>query len=238
MRVRKLAVIAVVVIALLLVADIGLRALAESKTADAVADEMDAAVKPDVSIQGFPFLLGVVRGHYPRVVVTQNRVDLPEVAGVRAVLTMDEVELAFFDAITGDVSQLTAEAATLDVRVPLDSIVAAVGRPGVELRSGQNGTLLVLATMNVQGENVQVVGTASVTVSDQGLVLGVDSFTPAGLSMSAAATELAATLASELAVAVPLDGLPFQITGATATVDGTDLLLTVTTGGFMFADLR
>ena len=233
---RKLVIILVAVVVALLVIDVGLRAYAESRTADGIAEELHAPVKPDVSIEGFPFLLGVVRGHYPEVVVTQIRVDMPAVAGVRAVLSLHDVDLTITDAISRDVTAMTAESADLQVRVPLSSLAAAIGRPNLSFGAGQNGTLQISATIIADGRNVPIVGTGTVTVSDQQLTIGVEQFTAVG-AMPAAANEAAATLASELSVSIPLTGLPFEITGATGVVDGSDLLLTVTTGGFMFADL-
>ncbi len=155
---------------------------------------------------------------------------------MRAVLTLHEVDLSITDAISGTVSAMAAESAELQVRVPLTSLAAAVGRPNLRLGAAPNGTLQMSATINVDGRNVPIVGTTSVTVSDQQLTIGVEQFTAAG-DLPAAANEAAATLASELSVDIPLTGLPFQVTGATGVVDGSDLLLTVSTDGFVIADL-
>ena len=72
---RKLLITLVVLAVLLVAADFGLRAYAESRTADAVQTELGTSARPDVSIEGFPFLVNAVRGEYPQVVVTAANID-------------------------------------------------------------------------------------------------------------------------------------------------------------------
>ena len=72
-RVRKLLIGLVMLAALLVAADFGARAYAESRAATAVQTESRLATTPDVSIEGFPFLLHAATGEYPQVIVTASR---------------------------------------------------------------------------------------------------------------------------------------------------------------------
>ena len=106
---RKFLIALIVLAALLLAADFGARAYAESRTADAVQAQLSLTAAPDVSIEGFPFLYHAVRGEYPQVIMTSSNIDNGPLPGIRAVLTLSQVTLPLRDAVSGDTSQLAAQ---------------------------------------------------------------------------------------------------------------------------------
>jgi hypothetical protein len=236
--VRKFVVTLIVLAVLLVAADFGLRAYAESKTADAVATELETKAVPDVSIEGFPFIYHAIRGQYPQVIITATNLDDGLLPGISAVLTLSQVTEPLRDALAGDTSQLAAQATNLQVRVPLAALSAALDQPGLTLSAAPDGSLAVSTAVSVLGRQIPVTGTAKITVSNDTLTLAVGSLTAAGVDVTALATAAANTLASTLTKTFSLAGLPFSVTDAAVEVSGSDVVLTATTGPVKLADLK
>ena len=235
---RKFLVTLIVLAVLLVAADFGTRAYAEYRTAAAVQTELGTTAVPDVSIEGFPFLLHAVRGVYPQVIITAAGIDNGLLPGVRAVLNLSQVTLPLGDALSGNTSQLAAQAATLQVLVPLTSLSAALGQPDLTLAAGLDGSLAVTTSVSVAGQRIPLEGTATITVADDTLTLAVGSLAAAGIDLTQIATTAADALAGGLARSFPLTGLPFSVTEANVSVAGGDVVLTAETGPVQIADLK
>lgn len=235
--VRKLVIVLVILVALLVAADFGSRAFAESRAATAVQGELGTARTPDVSIEGFPFLLHAVRGEYPQVIVTATDVS-PELPGTRAVATLSAVALPLREVINQDTSSMTARSTRLQLLVPITSLSDALGRPDVTLSAGPDGSLAVSATVSVAGLQVPLTGIASVTVSANTLTVATKSLSAAGVDVTPAVTAAADALAGGSSRSFTLSGLPFTITGAEVSVASGDVVITGSTGPVSLAQLR
>jgi len=230
-------VILLVLAALLVAADFGARVYAESRTADAVQAELGTATAPDVSIEGFPFLLHAVRGEYPQVIVTAADINNTLLPGIRAVLALSTVTLPPRDALSGNSSNLTAQSTSLQVLIPLSSLAAAL-QNDLTLSAAPDGSLAVSTTVTVAGQPFAVTGTATITVADDTLTLSVGSLTAAGIDLTPVVQAAANALAAGLSRSFALTGLPFTVTQANVTVSGTDVVVTATTGPVRLADLK
>jgi len=237
-RVRKLVITVIILLALLVAADFGARAYAESRTADAIKAEVGTDVTPDVSIEGFPFLWHAVQGTYPQVVISATTTSADSIPGVRAVAELETVNLPLRDALAGSAANLTAQSANVRALIPLDSLAAALGRPDLTLSAGPDGGIVAAATLDVLGESIPVTGAATVSITNGRLMLTVEHLSAAGIDLTPVASAAADVLAGQLSTSLSLAGLPFAITDAAAAVRGTDLVLTVTTGAFRLSQLR
>jgi len=235
--VRKLVVTLVVLAVLLVAADFGLRAYAESRTADAVQTQLGTTTVPDVSIEGFPFLWHAARGEYPQVIITAATIDNGLLPGIRAVLDLSQVTLPLRDALAGDTSHLAAAGTTLQVLIPLTSLSAALG-PTLTLAAAPDGSLAVSTTVSVAGRQIPVTGTAAITVANDTLTVAVGSLTAAGVDLTPLISSAAAALAVSLSRSFPLTGLPFTVTQAAVSVSGGDVVLSAGTGPIALADLK
>ncbi len=235
---RKLLIGLVIVAALLVAADFGARAYAESRAATAVQAELQMLTTPDVSIEGFPFLWHAATGEYPQVIITASQVDNTALPGIRAVAGLARVAVPPGDLIDQDTSALTAQSTRLQALIPLSSLADALGQPGLTLSATADEALAVTATVPLLGQQVPVTGTAVVTVTGDTLTIGIRSLTAAGLDVSPALTAAADSFAGGLSRSFPLTGLPVRITAADVTVQGSDLVLTATTGPVALADLQ
>ena len=238
MRVRKLVITLIVLLVLLVAADFGARAYAESRTADAIKAEVGTDVTPDVSIEGFPFLWHAVRGSYPQVVISASTTSADAIPGVRAVADLETVDLPLRDALAGNASNLTAQSANVRALIPLDSLAAAVGQPDLTLSAGPDGGIIAAATLTVLGQSIPLTGAATISITNGRLILTVAHLSAAGIDLTPVAAAAADVLAGQLSTSLSLAGLPFAITDAVAAVRGNDLVLTVTTGAFRLSQLR
>ena len=238
MWVRKLVITVIILLALLVAADFGARAYAESRTADAIKAEVGTDVTPDVSIEGFPFLWHAVQGTYPQVVISATTTSADSIPGVRAVAELETVNLPLRDALAGSAANLTAQSANVRALIPLDSLAAALGRPDLTLSAGPDGGIVAAATLDVLGESIPVTGAATVSITNGRLMLTVEHLSAAGIDLTPVASAAADVLAGQLSTSLSLAGLPFAITDAVAAVRGTDLVLTVTTGAFRLSQLK
>lgn len=236
-RVRKFLVILLVLAGLLVAADFGARVYAESRTASAVQAELGTTTEPDVSIEGFPFVLHAVQGEYPQVVITAANIDNTLLPGIRAVATLATVTLPLRDALAGDTSNLAAQSTSLQVLIPLSSLAAAL-QNDLTLSAAPDGSLAVSTTLTVAGQPFVVTGTATLTVADDTLTISVGSLTAAGIDLTPVAAAAANALAVGLSRSFALTGLPFTVTDANVTVSGADIVVTAHTGPVHVADLN
>ncbi len=235
---RKFAVVLVVLAVLLVAGDFAARAYAESRAATAVQLELATATTPDVSIEGFPFLLHAVQGRYPQVIVTAADVDNATLPGIRAIADLSGVALPLQDVINEDTSGLTAESTRLQALVPLASLSDALGQPDLTLSAAPDGSVAVNTSVTIAGRRIPLTGTAAVTVTDNTLTIAVRSLTAAGLDVTPVITAAADALVGGLSRSFPLTGLPFTITSADVAVVGGDVVLTATTGPVTLTQLR
>ena len=235
---RKLVITVIVLLVLLVAADFGARAYAESRTAVAISSEVGTDITPDVSIEGFPFLWHAIQGNYPQVVISASTASADAIPGVRAVAELQTVDLPLRDALAGNTSNLTAQSANVRALIPLDSLAAAVGRPDLTLSAGPDGGIVAAATLTIAGQSIPLAGAATISITNGTLMLTVAHLSAAGIDLTPVAAAAADVLAGQLSTSLSLAGLPFAITDAVAAVRGNDLVLTVTTGAFRLSQLR
>ncbi len=235
---RKFVITLIVLAVLLVAADFGLRAYAESRTATAVQTELGTAAVPDVSIEGFPFMLHAVQGEYPQVIITAANIDNSLLPGIRAQLDLSQVTLPLQDALSGNTSQLAAQSTMLQVLIPLSSLSAALNQPNLSLSAAPDGSLAVSTSVTVAGQQIPLTGTASITVANDTLTLSVGSLAAAGIDLTPIISAAANALAGGLSTSFPLTGLPFSVTAANVSVVGGDVVVTATTGSVLLSDLK
>ncbi len=234
---RKFLITLIVLAVLLVAADFGARAYAESQTATAVQQELGTTAVPDVSIEGFPFLFHAVRGEYPQVIITATNIDNGLLPGIRAQLNLAQVTLPARDALAGDTSHLAAQSSTLQVLVPLSSLTNALNQPNLTLSAAPDGSLSVTTTVTVAGKQIPLTGTATITVENDALTLAVGSLKAAGLDLTPVISAAAGALAGGLSRTFPLTGLPFTITQADVSVVGGDVVVTASTGPVLLSQI-
>ena len=126
---RRLVIALLVLIGVLLVADFGAAALAESAVSRQMRAQLALADDPSVRINGFPFLTQAVAGEYRSVDVDAQRISLGQLRelGVRAQLRDVEAPLPML--LGSGEKTLQVRAAEGTVRIPANDVQRLV--PGV-----------------------------------------------------------------------------------------------------------
>ncbi len=245
--VRKLIGTIVVLLALLVAADFGGRALAQSKAQTAIANTASQIADPDVTVHGFPFLTQAIGGSYRQITVASTNVSAGRLAGVRAQLDLFDVTLPLSDALSGTLDQLTAGRGTLTAEIPAASLATVLGRPGLTVGgtgSGPGGglgngpgndTVRIGTTVAVAGTVLAVTIDVAVSVSNGVLHLVASPSSVGGVAVPA---DIVQKIGNELTVDLPLTGLPFPLQNATVTAKDGSLDLFATATAISAADLH
>ena len=228
---RKLLIFLVVLAILLVGADFGARYLATQKLGDALQSRLGVSQPPEVDIAGFPFLRQAVRGEYGDVSAALPSETVGPLSDVGITVDLINLRLPLSDAISGSVDRLTAASGRIGLTVPTASIAAAVGLPGLTI-TGQDGDLVLSATVTVLGQQFPVTARLDAVVDDAVLSLRSGEVGGAGITLPA---EVTGTLAALVDLTVPLDELPFRVTSGSVTVDGADVVVDATTSALDLA---
>jgi len=139
---RRIAVFIGVLVVLAVVADAGLRVLAENRAADQIETSLELNETPEVSLGGWPFVVQFIRGRFPSVIVSA------EAVGTGA-LRLSEVELELERvrvSLLSDKRSVRARSGMGTAAISERALNAALDRTGVEARvemSGEDVTVIV-----------------------------------------------------------------------------------------------
>lgn len=220
---RKLVVTLVVLALLAIGLDRGGVLVAERIAADSLQQSQGLSERPEVDIDGIPFLDQLVEGRYERVDVTLREVPLTgDADAVTSALRLARLDVTLRRVETSrDFTRIDVGRARADALLSL----ADLGRLlGLELVVDGDGRLRASRTFTVLGEEVE----PSITI-EPAIVDGALSLSEFTLDGAAEATGvLTSALAEILGVAVPLQGIPFDVRleGLRVEDDGLHLVLT------------
>lgn len=172
--------------------------VAEAKVASTFQQKYDLATKPDVSINGFPFLTQAISGTYGDVRINARDVPVQEIGKVDVKLRAEQLELPLNDAISGNVSRVPVGHATATLSAPFSAVAARVAQDvgenavkGVKVTSLGGNKVQVTVTREVLGVAIPISAQIDITATG-----GKVSF--AILKLSAAGIEVPAAIKSEL----------------------------------------
>src|SRR4051812_18411291 len=209
---RRLAFVAVLLLGILAVADRVAALGAERVVAERIQEEQSLAVRPDVSIGGFPFLTQMIGGRYDDVTVSVHdlRRGRLDVDTVRAHLT--GVHVPFEDVVRQRVSHVRVEAATAEIVLTYADVNALLRPGGFELSPAGAGEVHVTARAAAGGNEVKAGADVPMAVSGDAVVVD---------------TRLGAVLQ------IPLPQMPFgiELKSVRATEDG--IVVTCTAEGLV-----
>ncbi|MGF7233590.1 MAG: LmeA family phospholipid-binding protein [Frankia sp.] len=225
---RRVLIAIVVVLVLLVAADrISVHVLAGQIATRAQRAEA-LPTRPDVSIDGFPFLTQVVSGKYHDVKVTVRgfQQNGPRVESIKADLKGVHVPLS--DGLRGTVLQVPVDRVTASVHVTFTDINAYLATQNqVAKVSGAGSLVRITGPVTILGTSYSLAGNAAL-----GLIGDTVTLTPTAVSQAVGALlppGLREAAIGRLTVKLPVTGLPFNLHLTSARVDGDGL--TVTAGG-------
>jgi LmeA-like phospholipid-binding len=186
------------------------------KVAEQVANQKATSEKPDVTIQGFPFLTQVSRGHYDEI-----KIELANFAGPAG--NNRTVKMKLLDVRAKDVAapletirsgngNIVAGTVTGIGEIDYPQLVELIGQPGVKL-AAKDGKLTGSAPVQVLGQTVNVTGTAELTVKSGNVVqVRFSNVSAAGLPDNPLVKGLINSYVNKLAFDLKVPALPLKLT--------------------------
>lgn len=227
---RRLAILAAVLLAVLAVADRIAVRVAQDQIAQRLVETGGLrGGSVEVSIHGFPFLTQVARGRYADIEVQASGVALQDLQDVDLTARLLGVQLSLSDLRGGNRPDIPVESATGHLTIPYAELerraLEAGGAQGLSALSlSRAGDQVALgATATVLGVQVQGTALAQLTFADGVPQLVIDTVDLAGFVVSQAAVDaLVVVVNSVLRLALDLPSLPYglELTSAVATADG------------------
>jgi LmeA-like phospholipid-binding len=184
------------------------------RVAQQLADQKAHADRPDVTIEGVPFLTQVVAGRYREIKILLRNFSGP--AGNDKTIRMPLLDVrakdvrAPLDTLRTRRGAIVATRVTGTGTVDYATVAALVGQPGVKLGE-KDGKLAVTAPLKVLNQTVTVAGTAALTVHDNIVSLHFDQVTAQDLPSVGLLQDALNSYARRLSVDFRVPALPFKL---------------------------
>ena len=205
---RRLGLVLVLLVGLLALADRLGAFAAERVVAMRIQEDQHLAVRPDVSIKGFPFLTQLVGGHYEHVDVTVHDLQRGSLHVSKAVAHMYGADVSFDAVVHQHVDRIVVDRATGEIDLDYPDVNRMLAGKHLRLSRGSGGRVHVTATA----------GSASVD---------------ADFPLTVRGSSLDIALPGGISVQIPLPGMPFGITLKSATATGEGIVVRCATSGFV-----
>ena len=209
---RRLVLTLVVFVGLLALADRAGAFAAQRVVAERIQQDESLAVRPTVSITGFPFLTQLVEGHYNQVDVSVRHLRRGALTISRVVAHLSDVDVPFGDVIHQHIKRITVSRATAEVDLDFSDINTMLGTKHLRMSDGRDGHVHVAASVSVGSTGVHVDGDFPLTVQGSTLVVAL----PAARS-----------------VQIPLPSLPFGVKLLSARADNGGIVVRCSTSTFV-----
>jgi hypothetical protein len=191
--------------------------IAEDQVARVVADRAGLAGAPDLEFRGFPFLTQAVSGRYEDVRVALTGADLGQPEGARADVSLQGVQVALSDVLSGSVREVPVERVDGTATLSYDLLADQLD-PGTTVTRDGDG-LRVQRTVEVAGVSVPLAATGTVSLDGDTVVVDVDRASSAGVDVPG---YLVDQVGDALDLRYRIPPLPFglQVTGVAPADDG------------------
>ena len=211
-------VLLVLVAAALAVADRVAVSYAERTISDRVAqqvtDQKATSEKPDVTVEGFPFLTQVARGVYDEIKIELADFTGPAVEGRTIQIKLLDIRakdvIAPFDTLRTGNGEITAGTVTGSGLIDYAQLAELVGQPGVTLGE-KDGKLVGSAPVTALGQTVNVSGNADLTVKGDVVQVRFSDVKAAGLPDNALVRGLINSYVQKLAFNLTVPALPLDL---------------------------
>jgi hypothetical protein len=217
-----------VLLALLLVVDRGAAALAGRVVAEQAQTAGGLSARPDVSVQGFPFLTQAVRGRYDRVEVAASQVPAGELV-VDLDATLSGVEVPLSQALSGDVAEVPVERLASRALVPYEELSRRSGSRALTV-SAAGDRVRVEGSVEVLGRTVAAAAVSRVVAEGGALVVTAERFEVGnGVADALLSTALGDRFDLRVPVALPyglvLEGVEVRPDGVVVRASAADVVL-------------
>jgi hypothetical protein len=200
------------------------------KVAQQVANQKATSDKPDVTIEGVPFLTQVADGRYQEIKIELANFSGPAGNGRTIKMPMLDIRAKDVVAPIGAIrngGKIVATTVTGAGTIDYATVQSLVEQKGVQLGE-KDGKLTLTAPVRILQQTVTVNGTATVSVTDNIVSVHFDSVSAPGLPQIPLVQNLLTNYAKNLSVTVKVPALPLKL--AVQKVQPTAAGLVITAG--------
>ena len=185
------------------------------RVAQQVADQEATSEKPDVTVEGVPFLTQVVRGEYQEIKIALRNFTGPAGNGQTIELPLLDIRAqdvrAPLDTLRTGRGEVVASTVTGAGTVDYAPLAKLTERDGVQLGE-RDGKLAVTAPLEVLNQEVMVNGTANLTIADGNVVrVRFEQVTAEGLPDNPLVRNLLNNYARQISVDIRIPALPLDL---------------------------
>jgi hypothetical protein len=202
----------VLLVALVVVADRVGASVASHVLASKLQSDEHLQSRPDVSIEGVPFLTQVFSGKYHQVNVTAHNYRTQDGVVVQTLnVKLHGVHIPFSKILHGSVSRVPVDHVDGSAFVSFPEMVRYLAGKGVSVTITQASAeaVTVVRTATVGGQQVRARGTATISAAGGGIAIDVH---PVLIQGSAYISAAVARRIQSYVVVIPLRSLPFRFT--------------------------
>jgi hypothetical protein len=190
------------------------RAIAD-RVAQQVADQEATSAEPAVTVEGVPFLTQVLRGEYQEISILLRDFSGPAGNGRTIQLPVLDIRAqdvrASLDTLRTGQGEVVASTVTGAGTVDYATLAGLTDREGVRLAE-KDGKLAVTAPLDVLGQQVNVSGTANLSIADGNLVrVRFEQVTAEGLPDNPIVRNLLNNYARQISVDIRVPPLPLDL---------------------------
>jgi hypothetical protein len=213
-------VLVIVVVGLLAVADRVSASYAERLIGDKVSEQVAAqkatSEKPDVTIEGIPFLTQVADGRYQEIKILLRDFAGPAGNGTDRTIKMPQLDIRAQDVKaplktirTGN-GDIVASTVTGTATITYAELTELINQPGLKLEH-KNGKLIGSAPVKALGQTYNVAGTVNLTVNNGAVQVRFTDVTAQGLPDLPIVRSLINAYAQKLALDLKVPALPLKL---------------------------
>jgi len=209
---RRLVIIAVVLVAVIVVLDRVAVVAADHVVATRIQTQEHLPSRPSVSIGGFPFLTQAIGGKYDDVTLTVHDFHGPVVPVDTISVELHGVHVGLGAVFSQHLSSVPVDSATARVLLSYDDLNGYLRGKGITVAPDGDGRVRVTGSVTVRGQTLSATGTATIDVGSDSLLLRA---------------------VNAVTIRVPLAGLPFGIELRSATATNRGIQVTATAQGLI-----
>ena len=204
--------------------------VAERQIATQLADRGGLVGKPEVEIDGFPFLAQVLAGRYGEVHLSLGQGQLAEAPGARAGVTLHGVRLPLSAALSGSVSEVPVDRVDGSVTLSYDTLAAELG--GDATLAPEGSGLRITRTVELLGYTLPLTAAGTVALDGRDVLVDVERAAGAGVEVPAFLVSRVRDLldlrdtVAELPFGLQLTGVSPEADGVAVRVEASDTVLT------------
>ena len=184
------------------------------RVAEQVANQKATSEKPDVTIEGVPFLTQVVKGRYQEIKIELQDFSGPVANGKTIRMPLLDIRAkdvrAPLETLRTGEGDIVATTVTGTGTVDYATVAQLVDKPGVKLAE-KDGKLAVTAPLTVLNQQVTVHGTADVAVQKNVVSLHFEQVTADGLPDVPFVQNLLNNYAKQISIDLRIPQLPLKL---------------------------